>query len=113
MVEMGSEMYPNDQPQRQIEQSPQGTNPQGSGMPPEVHPESGGQATVGQRKPISEMSVSTPTLRWISIPHPQEQVPIGTDDYVLDSSYNPSMDAWEVLVLIQPDETDEEEEEDE
>jgi hypothetical protein len=66
-----------------------------------------------QRQPISEMMVSTPTLRRVSIDHPQAQIPLGPDDYVLDSVYNHQIDTWEVLVLVQPREEEEGEEEDE
>lgn len=54
--------------------------------------------------------MATPTLRWVSIGHPSEQVPIGPDDYVLDSLYNYQIDAWEVLVIVQPDDADDRDE---
>lgn len=57
--------------------------------------------------------MSTPTLRWVSIETLQDQVPIGPDDYVLNSFYNQQIDAWEALVVVQPRGDEEEEEEDE
>jgi hypothetical protein len=73
----------------------------------------GAPAEGTQPQPISEMSVSTPTLRWVSIDHPGTQIPLGPDDYVLDSVYNHQVDAWEVLVLVQPAEEPDEDEDDE
>lgn len=64
-----------------------------------------------QLPPISEMSVSTPTLQWVSIGHPQEQIPIGPDDYVLSCEFNHNMDAWEVLIIVQPTEAEEDDDE--
>lgn len=59
-----------------------------------------------QPAPISEMSPSTPTLRWASIGDPSEQIALGDDDYVLDSYFNPQFGRWEVLVIVQPREDD-------
>lgn len=53
-------------------------------------------------QPVPELAVSTPTLLRLTIGHPADHVPIGGDDYVLDSTYNPQIDAWEVLVIVQP-----------
>jgi hypothetical protein len=71
------------------------------------------QSGAQQAPPISEMSVSSPTLRWVSIGHPQDAVPLGPDDYVLDSVFHPQMNTWEVLVLVQPREDEADEAEDE
>ena len=75
------------------------------------------QQAAAQPTPIGEMDVDSPTLRWVSIEHPQDAVPIGPDDYVLESVFNPGIDAWEVLVLVQPregeDATEPEEDEEE
>jgi hypothetical protein len=60
-------------------------------------------------EPIPEMGVDSPTLRWVSIQHPQEPAAIGEDDYVLDSFFNPQYNTWEVLVLVEPDEEQSEE----
>lgn len=82
---------------------PQGrAQPTGSAEPEVPPPGSGYPQGAQQRGPVSEMAVETPTLRWVSIGHPAEDVPIGPDDYVLDSVYNPGTDAWEVLVIVQP-----------
>lgn len=53
--------------------------------------------------------MSTPTLRRVSIGGPGEQVPLGEDDYVLDSYYDPQRDAWTVLVLVQPTDPEDDE----
>lgn len=60
---------------------------------------------------IEEMDVSSPTLRWISIDHPKTEIPIGEDDRVLESIFNLEYDTWELLVLVQPTEGDEESDE--
>lgn len=103
-------MPPYNQPTRQTEQPMHGGPP--SGQPEGPPPEGGPPPGVQQPQPISEMTVSTPTLRWISIGHPGEQIPIGPDDYVLDSVYNHQIDAWEVLVIVQPREAEADEKED-
>lgn len=66
------------------------------------------QQGVPEPMTVEEMTVATPTLRRISMDQPNEQLPVGEDDYVLDSVYNHQIDAWEVLVLVQPPRTDEE-----
>jgi hypothetical protein len=53
------------------------------------------------------MSVSTPTLRWVTVGSLQEQVAIGQDDHVLDSVFDPQRGVWSVLVLVQPTEQSE------
>jgi hypothetical protein len=65
-------------------------------------PAPGGRVQQPQR--ISEMDVSTPTLRWVTVSGPMDQVPLGVDDYVIDSVYDPQAAAWSVLVLVQPGE---------
>ena len=67
------------------------------------------QSGTAAATPIGEMSVDSPTLRWVSIDRPGASVPIGSDDYVLESVFNPGIDAWEVLVLVEPRETEEDE----
>jgi hypothetical protein len=81
-------MNPDNPVGRQVEQQAQGRPPGGAREP----------------DPISEMTVSTPTLLWISMDRPLEQIPLGPDDHVLDSNFNHQIDAWEVLVIVQPDE---------
>jgi hypothetical protein len=98
-------MEPYNQPGWQSEQSTQGGFQQGQSeqVPPADAPV--------EEEPISEMVVSTPTLRWVSIDHPQTRIPLGPDDYVLDSVYNHQIDAWEVLVLVEPREQEASEDE--
>jgi len=59
---------------------------------------------------IEEFSVSTPTLRWVALETFGEQVPLGPNDHVLDSVYNHHVDAWQILVLLQPTEEEAKEE---
>lgn len=67
--------------------------------------ETTGQSTQTQQPaPVFEMDVTSPTLRWVSIQHPQQPIPIGDDDYVLDSFFNVQYNTWEVLVLVEPGE---------
>lgn len=87
----GSQAEPSHRSQFQEQQQAYG--PSTASQPPD---------DVQEPQPISEMTVSTPTLRWVSIDHPAAQVPLGPDDYVLNSVYNPQLDAWEVLVIVQP-----------
>jgi len=54
--------------------------------------------------------VSTPTLLRVTLGRPGEEIPLGPDDYVLDSVYNYQLDAWEALVIVQPREADDEDE---
>ena len=60
-------------------------------------------------EPVTEMDVQSPTLRWVSLQHPQQPIPIGDSDYVLDSFFNVQFNTWEVLVLIEPAEDEEDE----
>jgi|GEM_PF-6677539 len=50
------------------------------------------------------MDVTTPTLRWVSVPHPQQPMAIGEADEVLSSFFNVQFNTWEVLVLVHPKE---------
>ena len=102
-------MTPYEQPGRPTDQPMQSNRPAGGAD--RIPPGGGQQGAVQQMPPVSEMSVSTPTVRWITIDHPRDQVTLGEDDYVLQSVFNHQRDAWEVLVLVQPRESDEEEEE--
>lgn len=103
----------------------QSDTPPGGGGQQNVGQTEGGQQNVGQTgggqqnpaqtgggqqpQPIAEMTVSTPTLQRVTMDHPQMQLPLGPDDHVLNTVYNPQIDAWEVLVIVQPDEEDDEE----
>lgn len=67
---------------------------------------------TSQPENIAEMEITGPVLTWLEISHPQQPVPIGENDRVLDSRYNEEYDVWEVLLVALPDESDETEEED-
>jgi hypothetical protein len=71
-----------------------------------------GQPT-SQPENIAEMEITGPVLTWLEISHPQQPVPIGENDRVLDSRFNEEYDVWEVLLVALPDETEEDEEEEE
>ena len=79
-------------------------------MPPTQPPEGGQPRGPPQPESISEMDVSAPTLQRVTIGHPQERVPIGPEDYVLNSIYNYQTNTWEILVLLQPRESEADEE---
>lgn len=92
---------------RQTEQPAQGRaqqGPAGQGGPP---PQGEFGGTTQQVPEVSASRPTTPTLRWVSIEHRQDQVPIGPEDHVLNSVYNAQADAWDVLVVVQPGETEE------
>lgn len=78
---------------------------------------SGGQSvgepaeTAQQREDIAEMDITEPTVTWLEVSHPQQPIPIGENDRVLDSHFNQQYDVWEVLLVALPDEEKEEEEE--
>lgn len=57
---------------------------------------------------IAEMEITEPTLTWLELSHPQEPIPIGENDRVLDSAFNERHDVWEVLLLALPEEGTEE-----
>lgn len=78
------------------------------GPPPETSPPKTSPPEAEHRPAApAEMDVSTPTLRWISLTDPQDTVALGEQDYVLDSVFNMQYGSWEVLVLVQPTETEE------
>jgi hypothetical protein len=64
---------------------------------------SGAPTQAQAPEPVAEMDVQQPTLRWVSLQHPQQPIPIGESDYVLDSFFNVQFNTWEVLVLIEPE----------
>ncbi|WP_435179459.1 hypothetical protein [Halorussus sp. AFM4] len=68
--------------------------------------------TARQPDDIAEMDITEPTVTWLEVSHPQQPIPIGEKDRVLDSHFNEQYDVWEVLLVALPDE-DEEEEDDE
>lgn len=53
---------------------------------------------------IAEMDITEPTLTWLEISHPQQPIPIGENDKVLNSYFNEQQDVWEVLLVALPDE---------
>ena len=72
----------------------------------------GEQAETAQRADdIAEMDITEPTVTWLEVSHPQQPIPIGENDRVLDSHFNEQYDVWEVLLVALPE--DEEDEEDE
>ncbi|MFC4449719.1 hypothetical protein [Halorussus aquaticus] len=74
-----------------------------------------GEPTDAAQQPddIAEMDITEPTVTWLEVSHPQQPIPIGEKDRVLDSHFNEQYDVWEVLLVALPGEEDEEEEEDE
>ena len=72
----------------------------------------GEQVETAQRADdIAEMDITEPTVTWLEVSHPQQPIPIGENDRVLDSHFNEQYDVWEVLLVALPE--DEEDEEDE
>ena len=67
---------------------------------------------AGQPENIAEMDITGPVLTWLEISHPQQPVPIGENDRVLDSRFNEEYDVWEVLLVALPDDTEGDESED-
>ncbi|NHN58231.1 MULTISPECIES: hypothetical protein [Halorussus] len=75
-------------------------------------PDFGEQAeTAKQPDDIAEMDITEPTVTWLEVSHPQQPIPIGEKDRVLDSHFNEQYDVWEVLLVALPDEEDEDGEE--
>ncbi|WP_458187334.1 hypothetical protein [Haladaptatus sp. NG-WS-4] len=60
---------------------------------------------------IAEMEITEPTLTWLEISRPQQPIPIGENDRVLDSYFNEQQDVWEVLLIALPDEDEDEDDE--
>ncbi len=58
---------------------------------------------------IAEMDITEPTVTWLEVSHPQQPIPIGENDRVLDSHFNEQYDVWEVLLVALPGEDDEDE----
>jgi hypothetical protein len=59
---------------------------------------------------IAEMEITEPTLTWLEVSHPQQPIPVGENDRVLDSKFNEQHDVWEVLLIAIPNEEGESEE---
>ncbi|WP_458206505.1 hypothetical protein [Haladaptatus sp. NG-SE-30] len=58
---------------------------------------------------IAEMEITEPTLTWLEVSRPQQPIPIGENDRVLDSFFNEQQDVWEVLLVALPEEDEDEE----
>lgn len=113
-------MSPYDQPGGQPGQPVQGDQPVGQpgqpvqgGQPVEQSAQMAQQGTAGAGQPgsagpqsVAEMSVSQPTLVWVSLTQPGDPLALGENDYVLNSVYSAGTDAWEALVLLRPEEGD-------
>ena len=63
---------------------------------------------AGQPNDIAEMDITEPTVTWLEVSHPQQPIPIGENDRVLNSHFNEQYDVWEVLLVALPDEDEEE-----
>lgn len=63
---------------------------------------------VAQPENIAEIEITGPVLTWLEISHPQQPVPIGENDEILDSRFNEEYDVWEVLLVARPDGSEEE-----
>ncbi len=53
---------------------------------------------------IAEMEITEPTLTWLELSRPQQPIPIGEEDRVLNSRFNEQHDVWEVLLVAMPTE---------
>ncbi len=53
---------------------------------------------------IAEMEITEPTLTWLELSRPQQPIPIGEQDRVLNSRFNEQHDVWEVLLVAMPTE---------
>ncbi|USZ68669.1 hypothetical protein NGM10_02755 [Halorussus salilacus] len=69
-----------------------------------------GEAADAAPDDIAEMDITEPTVTWLEVSHPQQPIPIGERDRVLDSHFNEQYDVWEVLLVALPDEDDDDEE---
>jgi hypothetical protein len=65
---------------------------------------------AAQHDDIAEMDITDPTVTWLEVSHPQQPIPIGEKDRVLDSHFNEQYDVWEVLLVALPEDEEEEEE---
>jgi len=57
---------------------------------------------------IAEMDITEPTVTWLEVSHPQQPIPIGENDRVLNSHFNEQYDVWEVLLVALPEDDEEE-----
>ncbi|WP_231183583.1 hypothetical protein [Haladaptatus sp. DYF46] len=56
---------------------------------------------------IAEIEITEPTLTWLEVSQPQQPIPLGENDRILDSRFNEQHDMWEVLLLALPDKEEE------
>lgn len=71
----------------------------------------GEQAQGARPADIAEMDITEPTVTWLEVSHPQQPIPIGESDRVLNSHFNEQYDVWEVLLVALPEESEEEDDE--
>ncbi|WP_264781460.1 hypothetical protein [Haladaptatus sp. T7] len=64
-------------------------------------------AETEQIADIAEMEITDPTLTWLEVSQPQQPIPLGENDRVIDSRFNEQHDVWEVLLVALPDEEEE------
>ena len=72
---------------------------------------SGEPTQTAQPDDIAEIDITEPTVTWLEVSHPQQPIPIGENDRVLDSYFNEQHDVWEVLLVALPDEEEEDDDE--
>jgi hypothetical protein len=65
---------------------------------------------AAQHDDIAEMDITDPTVTWLEVSHPQQPIPIGEKDRVLDSHFHEQYDVWEVLLVALPEDEEEEKE---
>lgn len=77
--------------------------------PPTEPSQEAGQPQQYRTRPIEvERSPrGQPELRWIALEDPDQSFLLQEDDYILDSHFNPQFDVWEVLIRLEPDESEE------
>lgn len=92
-------------------QPPQQGSPQMQQQPPQAGVGTSQQQQPQQATRPSEREVTTPTLQWVTLSGPQDRIPLGEEDYVLESIFDMERGCWEVLVLLQPSEDEGEREE--
>lgn len=81
----------------------------GTGSTMERHERRMGEygAETEQIADIAEMEITDPTLTWLEVSQPQQPIPLGENDRVIDSRFNEQHDVWEVLLVALPDEEEE------
>lgn len=71
--------------------------------------QSAGQPQERRTRPmeIQRSEQEQPELSWIALEDPDQSFLLHEDDYILDSHFNPEFDIWEVLIRLEPAESDE------